>query len=47
MGEMPPELRHHGFDEDEGPRRPRPIVTVVAILCLLAFVLSVLSGLFL
>lgn len=47
MSEMPPELRHHGFKEDDAPRRPKPIVTVVAILCLLALVLSVLSGLFL
>lgn len=47
MSEMPPELRHHGFEEDGAPRRPKPIVTVVAILCLAALVLSVLSGLFL
>lgn len=46
MGEMPPELRDHGFEEDDAPRRPKPIVTIVAILCLAALVLSVISGLF-
>lgn len=47
MGEMPPELRHHGFEEDDAPRRPKPIVTIVAVLCLAALVVSALSGLFL
>ena len=31
MPELPPELRHHGFEEDDAPRRPKPIVTVVRI----------------
>ncbi|XNZ00292.1 hypothetical protein ACL90Y_11250 [Micrococcus luteus] len=47
MAEIPPELRHHGSEDDDAPRRPKPIVTVVAILCLAALVLSTLSGLFL
>lgn len=46
MSELPPELRGVRFDDDDAPRRPRPIVLIVTWLCIIGLVMSVAAGFF-
>ncbi|MDO5634684.1 MAG: hypothetical protein Q4G34_07420 [Micrococcus sp.] len=46
MDQTPPELRGARFEnDDDAPRRRRPLVTLVAMLCIAALALAALSGL--
>ena len=44
MTGLPPELRDADLTPDESPRRTRPVVTIVALLCIAGLVLSVAAG---
>lgn len=42
----PPELQGLDWGEDDAPRRRRPLITLVAWLCIIGLVLGVAAGLF-
>ncbi|MDY6055874.1 hypothetical protein [Micrococcus sp.] len=45
MTDLPPELRDADpRPDDDAPRRPSPLVTAVAVLCLAGLVLSLAAG---
>lgn len=44
--EIPPELQGVDWGEDDAPHRPRPLITLVAWLCIIGLVLGVGAGLF-
>lgn len=44
--EIPPELQGVDWGEDDAPRRPRPLITLVAWLCIIGLVLGMAAGLF-
>ncbi|MDO4239750.1 hypothetical protein [Micrococcus sp.] len=44
MTGLPPELRDADLTPDESPRRTRPVVTIVALLCIAGLILSVAAG---
>ena len=39
-----PELRDADLTPDDSPRRTRPVVTIVALLCIVGLVFSVAAG---
>ena len=41
MSNLPPELRDADLTSDDSPRRTRPVVTIVALLCIVGLVFSV------
>lgn len=46
MNPVPPELRDADPWEDAAPRRPSPVLRIVALLCVLGLCVSVAAGLF-
>lgn len=46
MDQTPPELRGVQWNDDDAPRRPRPIILIVTWVCIIGLVLSVAAGIF-
>ncbi|WP_298710478.1 hypothetical protein AAG742_01290 [Micrococcus sp. 2A] len=44
MTGLPPELRDADLAPDDSPRHTRPVVTIVALLCIAGLILSVATA---